>query len=353
MRLLLTLLICGIFLSAPLVAQETAVLLPKRVEGYPVQFDDQDDIFGESYRWFLEGFVDRGTEKLRELLSKAGVTIDPNAYYVVVANFTNSFSPIGMFHGSNDFLNTRMYGLSENNLYYIFITRQGDTQSYVSALATAKPSPFDENLLPFLSLFIPIVPPVSVTTTEPPGPTTWIDVAQFTVPEAFQKYSDLSFIVKRDLSDEDILAQAIFDNTSKERWSFGVGTAITTLDDVDIIIGADGTIIVRPKDNLDLATFAMLNYHFSPIDTKAKRLQNSFHLLAGIRLVDFIEPVVGVGVSFDLGFTDLGIFAAYSVEFANELKEGFNVGDILSPDQDPFDMQFRGKPRFGLQIKFP
>lgn len=334
-------------------AQDRTVLIPKPLAESPLHFNDSADIFGQAYRWFLEGDVPQGSAKLREIIAKAGYQLAPNAYYVVVANFTDSFSPIGMFYNGADFLNTRMYGLKENNLYYIFITREKDVTSYVSALVTSKPSPSQENLLPFLSLFIPIIPPVSASGIDTTAYDTWVDIRQFTVPKSYRKNSDISILAKKNLSDENPTAAAIFDNTSLEHWSYGIATAITSINDVDIIIGNDGTIIVKPKPELDLATFAALNYHFKPVDTKAKSFGSSFHLMGGIRLVDYIEPLAGVGAGFDLGFFDLAIFAGYSVEFANELEEGYAIGDKVTAEEDPFKLKIRGKPRFGLQVKFP
>lgn len=352
-RNILATLCCFLLATQISMAQDKAVLIPKPIPNSPFKVDDSEDVFGQAYRWFLEGEVDRGAEKIKDLLTKAGFQLKPDKYYVVVANFTDNFSPIGMFYNSSDFLNTRMYGLKPDNLYYIFITRKEEPKSYVSVMATSKASPFEENLLPFLSLFIPIIQPADAIGIEAVGATTLIDIRQFEIPEAFRKHSDLSFLVKNDLSDEDVLARAIFDNTSKERWSYGIGTAITSVDDVDIIVGDDGTIIVKPKPNLDLATFAVLNYHFKAVDTKAKSFGNSFHLMGGIRLVDFIEPIIGVGGGFDLGVFDLALFAGYSVEFANELEAGYSIGQKIDAEVDPFKLKIRGKPRFGIQIKFP
>ncbi len=351
-RTVLLLLSLSIFATTGVFAQEKSVLLPKRLEGSPFKVTDSDDKFGQAYRWFIEGEVDSGTVRLKELIAHAGISLDPTAYYIVAANFDDGFTPIGMIHGSDHFLNTRMFGLGESNLYYMFITRDEGTQSYVSVLATKKSSPAAENLLPFLSLFIPVIP-ASVATLADADKETYIDIRQFEVPKAYRKNADLSFLVKKQLSDERMLGRADFDNTAKERFSYGIATAITSIDDLDIIIGNDGTIIVRPKDNLDLATFAALNIHLKPIDTKAKNFGNSFHLMAGIRLTNFIEPLVGLGASFDLGAFDLGIFGGYSVEVANELEEGFEIGQRIDAEVDPFKIKLRGKPRFGLQVKFP
>lgn len=199
-------------------AQERAILVPRQVEGAPFKYTDGDDLFGQAYRWFFEGDVENAGATLRKLVTSAGVKIDPNAYYVVVANFTDNMSPIGMFHGSDDFLSTRMYGLGENNLYYVFITRQQGAESFLSVLATSKDSPFMENLIPFIGLFVPLA---TTAAADQPLATkeTWIDVRQFKIPDAFRKFSDLSFLVKKDLSDEKILARMVL---TTPRWSAGV-----------------------------------------------------------------------------------------------------------------------------------
>ena len=328
MRLVVLIIVTGLLFQVPFgLAQEKTILVPKQISGAPFKYDDQDDLFGQAYRWFLEGEVNVSAEKLRDLISNAGFKMDLNSYYVVVAHFTGNFSPIGMFHGSDDFSSTRMYGLNSDNLYYIFISREQGAPSFLSVLATAKESHFIENLPAFLGLFFPL--PIMRVEARLPGQETWVDVRQFEIPEAFRKNSDLSFMVKKDLADEKFLARAVFDNTAKERWSYGMATAITSIDDVDIIIGDDGTIIVKPKPNLDLATFPVINYHFKPVDTKAKTVATSFHLLGGLRLANFIEPIVGVGGGISLGFIDLHLFAGYSLEFANELKEGFSIGQKI------------------------
>ncbi len=334
-------------------AQEREVLIPSPISGSPFQFQDQQDRYGQAYRWFLEGDIDRGSDMLREIVSEAGYQLLPENYYVVVAHFTDAFAPIGMFHGDQRFLNTRLYGLEPDNLFFIYLSRSETTQAYVSVLATSKPSPSEENLLAFLSLFIPIIPPVQAQGIDTSQVITWVDVRQFEVPPAFRKNSDLAFLVKKRLDDENPLAAAVFDNTSRERWSYGIATAITSVNDVDITISNDGRIIVKPKPNLDLATFAVIDYHFKAIDTKAPTFGNSLHLMGGIRLANFIEPIVGLGASFSLDFIDLAIFAGYSLEFANELKEGFHIGQQLDEGENPFKLNLRGKPRFGLQIKFP
>ena len=356
MRRFLTVILCMcLFAAVDVFSQQRTVLIPGPVGETPYKVDDQEDLFGKAYRWFLEGAVVEGQEQLRLIINKAGVTLDPNAYYIVVAHFSDTFAPMGLIHDAeedHEFLNTRMYGLTENNLYYIFITRNESSDSYISALITEKASPSQENLAAFLSLFIPIIPPANLPEGIE-GRDTWVDVRQFTLPEAYRKNSDISIVVKKKIEEEEFLARQVFDNTSRERWSYGIATAITSINDVDIIVGNDGTIIVRPKPQLDLAAFAVVNYHFKPVDTKSKKFETSFHLMTGIRLIDFIEPIVGAGFAFDLGFFDLAIFGGVSVEFANELKDGFQIGDAIDEEVDPFKLKLRPKPRFGLQVKFP
>ena len=348
-RLMIVMLI--LMFAAVSLAQDRAILPHKQVPGAPFAVDDPDDLFGQAYRWFIEGAVEEGALHLRTLVKKAGIELDPESYYVVVAHFTDTVNPIGLFHGSDDFLSTRMYGLGENNLYYIFLSREEGAPSFLSVVATSKSSPFEENLPAFLGFFISL--PGAKAAAAPAGVKTYIDVRQFTVPEPFRKNSDLSFLVKKDLSEDRVLAKAVFDNTSKERWSYGVATAVTSVNDVDIIIGDDGTIIVEPKPNLDLASFAVINYHFKPVDTKAKTIATSIHLLGGLRLARTVEPILGVGGGIPVGFVDLHLFAGYSLEFANELKEGFAIGQKIDAEVDPFQLKVRGKPRFGIEIKFP
>jgi len=341
----------SVFTVLPIFAQERAILVPKPVAGTPFKIHDEKDLFGQAYRWFLESDVAMGAKQLRALVQNAGIKLDPNSYYVVVAHFTDSVNPIGMFHGSDDFFSARMFGLSEDNLYYIFISREENAPSFLSVLATAKASPFEENLPAFLGFFTSISSMEAKLASSELD--TWIDMRQFKVPGAFRKNSDLSFLVKRKLSEDKILARTVFDNTSKEKWSFGVATAITSVNDVDIIVGNDGTIIVDPKPNLDLATFAVINYHFKAVDTKAKTLATSFHLLGGLRLGQSLEPIIGVGGGLPLGIIDLHLFAGYSVEFANELEAGYKIGQHIGEEVDPFKLHVRGKPRFGIELKFP
>ncbi|MFQ5864376.1 MAG: hypothetical protein ACE5IW_04010 [bacterium] len=334
-----------------LFAQDKVITVPKPVPGAPFQVNDTEDLFGKAYRWFFEGEVEWAADSLRKLLSLSDFELDERNYYIVVANFTDKMSPIGLFHEGSSFYDTRLYGLTADTLYYVFISKREKAESFLSTVLTAKPSPFEENLLDFLSLF----PQIPIPFVALGGPqTVWIDVRKFEIPPKFQKNSDISIIVKKDLETEEFLATSVFDNTAKEHWSFGVATAITTIDDVDFLIGEDGTIIVRPKPNGDLAAFGVINYHFTAVDTKAPTLASSFHLLAGLRIDDDIEPLVGLGFGFPTGIpVEVHFFAGASFEFANELKSGFNIGDRILADVDPFELDVRVRPRFGLEIKFP
>lgn len=353
MRLLFSVcvLVTLVFPLSGSLAQEKTILVPQPVQGAPFSFEDRQDLFGQAYRWLLEGDVGRATDQLRATIAAAGYTIDPNAYYVVVAHFTDTLNPIGLLHGSSDFLSTRLYGLNADNLYYVFLSREREAPSWVSTLAIAKESPFMQNLPAFLGLFLPLSQPR--LSLQLPAETTWVDVRQFTIPEAFRDNSDLSFIVKRKLSEDKILASQVFDNTALEHWSYGIATGITSIDDVDITVGSDGRIIVTPKPNLDLATFAVVNYHFWAFDTKRKTFATSVHVLGGIRLASQLELMLGVGGGVSLDFIDLHVFAGYSIELANQLKPGFTIGQQITSNVDPFESDLRGKPRFGIEIKFP
>jgi hypothetical protein len=282
-------------------------------------------------------------------LDASGIKLDLQNYYILVTNFTDSATPVGLLHDGSDFFNTRLYGLDNAKLYYIFMTRQRRGASFVSTLLTAKDSPFVEALPQFIGLFTPFLPASPRMLSGPD--TTWIDVREFEIPEQFRKFSNISLLVKTTLEAERVLVTATFDNTSKERWSFGVATAITSVQDVDIIIGDDGRITIQPKPRGDLAAFGVINYNFKPVDTKARTLAASWHLLGGMRLARTIEPLLGVGFGLPAGFVDVHLFAGYSLEFAQELKSGFAVGDQATVD--PFKLKLRGKPRFGIELKFP
>ncbi len=338
--------------SQSLFAQERTILVPEPLPGSPFNVADKNDLFGQSYRWFIAGDYARAVDSLRQLIIKAGIVLDDKAYYMLVANFTDGLSPIGILHGQDDFFSTRMFGLEEDNLFYIFISRQREGKSFVSLMATAKNSPFVVNLPLFIGLFQPL-PFVSAEVTSEEGETTYIDVRRYTVPKAFRKFSDLSILVKSDLANEKVIAKTVFDNTSKERFSYGIATALTNVSDVDLVVGNDGKITVRPKPGLDPAIFAVINFHFKAVDTKMPTFGNSFHLLGGIRLSSHLEPLIGIGGGIDAGAFGLHLFVGYSVEFAQELKNDYVVGDVVSDEKSPFSIKLRGKPRFGIEVKFP
>ena len=342
------------FLCLPFIAQSQnrSILVPKPVSGAPFLVFDKQDLFGQSYRWFIEGDYRQAADSLKQLVKQTGFELDENAYYMVVANFSDNISPIGLFHGSDDFFSTRMYGLDKDNLYYIYISRENEGKSFVSLMATAKNSPFIENLPLFIGLFQPL-PFTTPQVVGQEGEKTYIDIRQFEVPKAFRKFSDLSIIVKKELSDDSNLTQTVFDNTSKEHFGYGIATALTSVNDVDFVVGNDGRVTVRPKPGLDPAVFAVVNYHFKAIDSKMTTFGNSFNILAGLRLIDFLEPIVGLAGGFDMGQFAVHLFAGYSVEFAQVPKSNYGVGEAVEDETNPFKLKLRGKPRFGLEIKFP
>ncbi|NIR53154.1 hypothetical protein GWO43_31320 [candidate division KSB1 bacterium] len=330
--------------------QDRIITVPKPVEGAPFQVEDSEDLFGKAYRWFLEGEVEWAADSLRKLLSLTDFKLDERNYYIVVANFTDKLTPIGLLHRGSAFTDTRIYGLTSDDLYYIFISKREKAESFLSVTLTAKDSPFQQNLLDFLSLFLPI-PSIPGALGGPP--TVWIDVRKFNIPEKFQKNSDISVIVKKELESDDRLASAIFDNTAKEHWSFGIATAITTINDLQFVI-EDGKIVVEPKPFLDLAAFGVINYHFKAVDTKAPTLASSFHLLAGLRIDDDPEPLFGLGFGFPTGIPiEVHFFGGFSVQFEDELKSGFTVGQTIEEEVDPFEIDVRVRPRLGIELKFP
>jgi len=343
------LLILTLIFVTNLMAQEKEIIIPKPVAGAPFVVADTSDLFGKAWRFYRDGFATWAVDSLRKLIDQSGFQINKNHYYIVVANFNPGETAIGMFHKDDYFLSSRLYGLKSDSLYYIFISRQDTAKHYLSTVITRKGSYFEENLLNFLLLFPIITGPTKQVVGEN---LTWIDVRKYEIPKKFQKYSDISIIVKKDFYDDRHLAQAVFDNSSLERWSYGIATGITSVDDVDFIIDG-GVIRVRPKPNGDLASFGVINYHFKAVDTKAKTIATSFHLLGGLRISTTIEPILGVGFGIPAGIIDLHLFAGYSVEFAQTLKDGFNVGDEIKEDVDPFKLKIRGKPRFGIEVKFP
>ncbi len=342
---------CIFFSITTLQAQDKIITVPKPVAGAPFHVNDTADLFGKAYRWFSEGQVEWAADSLRKLIYLTGFQLNENNYYIVVANFHDKMSPIGIFHKGSAFTDTRLYGLTKDSLYYLFISKQEKAESFLSVTLTAKDSPFQQNILDFLSLFIQLPFPLSIAG----GPNdVWIDVRKFDIPDKFKKNSDISIIVKKSLDTEDNLATMLLDNTAKENWSFGIATALTSVNDVDLIIDDTGKIIVVPKPHGDLAAYGVINYHFQPVDTKAPTVASSFHLLAGLRLDNTIEPIAGLGFGFPTGLpVEVHFFGGVSVEFTNNLKSGFQVGDVLTNGQDPFGVEVRVRPRFGVELKFP
>ncbi len=275
--------------------------------------------------------------------------MNPNDYHIVVADYGDEMAPIGMLHAGSDFTDTRLYGLKDADLYYIFISEKEKAENFLSVTLTRKDSPFQQGLLDFVSLFLPLEGvPLTTQVRE-----VWLDIRKFEIPEKFQSNSDINVIVKRQVDSEDFLATALFDNTAREHWSFGIATAITTVDDVDFIVD-QGRIVIRPKPQGDFAMFGVINYHFQAVDTKQPTVPSSFHLLAGLRLDNTIEPIVGLGFGFPTGIpVEVHFFGGISVEFANELKSGFSIGQEISEEVDPFGLELRVRPRFGLELKFP
>lgn len=342
-------LLLGLSLSANLLAQEQVVIIP-RPAGPPLPYVDRDNLFAKSYHLFREGLAPAAIDSLKRLLEDSGIKLDLRNYYVVVANFTDSATPIGVLHEDSEFFSTRLYGLQSAKLYYIFLSRQRRGVSFVSTLLTAKDSPLNEALPQFIGLFLPFLTP-GMSTRAPEPDTTWIDMREFEVPAPFQKFSNISILVKTALEAERILGSITLDNTSKERWSFGVATAVTSVNDLDFTIGDDGVIRIEPKPRGDIGNFAVINYNFQPVDTKARTLSTSFHLLGGMRLARTIEPMVGIGFGIPVAMFETHLFAGYSLEFAQELKSGYVVGQFVK--EDPFKTKLRGKPRFGIELKFP
>ena len=341
-------LIVTLVFATNLIAQEKEIIIPKPVPGAPFVLDDTEDLFGKAWRFYRDGFGTWAADSLKKLIDQSGFEMQKNNYYVVVANFNPAETVIGMYHENDSFLSSRLYGLKSDSLYYIYISRDDSAKHYLSTVITSKGSYFEENLLNFILLF----PFISVTKAQVQGENvTYIDVRKFEIPKKFQKYSDISMIVKKDFYDDRFLAQTVLDNSSLEKWSYGIATAITSIDDVDIIVEG-GTIVVRPKPRGDLAAFGVINYNFKAVDTKARSMATSFHLLGGLRIANTIEPILGVGIGLPAGFIDVHLFAGYSVEFANELRDGFQVGDE-NVKVDPFKLKIRGKPRFGIEVKFP
>ncbi|HDP98318.1 MAG TPA: hypothetical protein ENN22_03925 [bacterium] len=341
--------VLGLVSSSLLIAQDRAVIIPKPVPGAPFMIDDAQDLFGKAWRFYRDGFTTHAADSLKKLISLFGYELQPNNYYIVVANFSPRENIIGMVHGDAHFHDTRIYGLKTDSLYYIFLSRDQEAKSYLSTVLIRKSSYFEEVLPYFLGLF-PIFSQAAAQVTGEYR--TWMDVRKYNIPEKFRSYCDVSVVVKKDLYDDHVLAREVFDNTSLERWSFGIGVAITSVNDVDIVL-ENGVIVIRPKPRGDLATFGLINYHFKPVDTKARRLATSFHLSAGLRISQTIEPIVGFGFGIPVDFIDLHLFGGYSLEFAQELKAEYSIGQTIGHNVDPFQLKIRGKPRFGIEVRFP
>ena len=348
-KTLFILLLITLTSSLLLFSQDRAIVIPKPVAGSPFVVEDSHDLFGKAWRFYRDGFTEWAADSLKKLIASFGFELKKNHYYIVVANFNNEETPIGIFHGNSHFHDTRLYGLKSDSLFYIFISRDKEAKSYLSTVLIRKSSYFEEVLPHFIGLF-PIFSQATVHITGKYR--TWMDVRKFDIPKKFQKNCDISVIVKKDLSDERFLAHEVFDNTSLERWSFGIGTAITSVDDVDITL-ENGVIVIRPKPKGDLATFGLINYHFKAVDTKARRMSTSIHLSGGLRISETIEPILGFGFGIPIDFIDLHLFAGYSVEFSKELKSEYHIGQTVTGNVDPFKLKLKGKPRFGIEIKFP
>ena len=348
-KIVLILLTIILIVTLKLNAQEKEIIIPKPVANAPFVVNDKDDLFGKSWRFYRDGFGDWASDSLKKLIDLSGFQMKKDNYYVVVANFNPAETVIGMYHNDDSFLNTRLYGLKSDSLYYIYISRNDSAKHYLSTVITRKGSYFEQNLLNFILLF-PIISGAKAQVTG--ENVTYIDVRKFEIPKKFQKYSDISIIVKKDFYDDRFLAQTVLDNSSLEKWSYGVATAVTSVNDVDIIVDG-GRIVVRPKPRGDLAAFGVINYNFKAVDTKARTMSPAFHLLGGLRISTTIEPMLGVGVGIPGGFVDLHLFAGYSLEFANELKDGYVIGQEVGKYEDPFKLKIRGKIRYGIEVRFP
>lgn len=330
-------------------AQDKVVIIPKSLPEGPFVVEDSTNLFEKAYRFFIEGETALAADSLRKLVAMSNFHINPKAYYIVVANFTDRVSPIGLFHEGSDFLDTRLYGLKTDSLYYMFISRTENAPSFISVMLKTKQTPFEANLPAFLQLL-----GFGVGIQElPRKTTTWIDVRRFEIPDKFKRVSDIAVIVKDSLKTDRYLASAVFDNTPLERWSYGIATAITTLNDVELEVGEDGTIIVKPKPNGDLAAFGVINFHFKAVDTKAPTLASSLHLLGGLRIAPAFEPILGVGFGIPVTGFELHLFGGGSLALKNVLKEGFAIGQKVEEEVDPFKIEAKLYPRFGLEIKFP
>jgi len=357
-RIISFLIVIGALFMAilPLSAQVRIITVPQKISGAPFKVADSGDLFGKAYRWFIENETEMAADSLRELLSKTpGLNFDEkNNYYIIIADYGDHFAPMGMLHEGSSFYDTRLFGLTGSDLYYVFISKQKNAESFLSVTLTTKSSPFEAGLLDFINLF----PILSQKISTEGDNDVWVDVRKFQIPEVFQKNCDISLLVKRSVDAENFLAANVFDNTSKERWSFGIITALTNLKDVELAVGGDGRIIVIPNPYGDFATYGALNYHFKPVDTKQPNVASSWHLAGGFRLTDHIEPIFGVGFGLPADLPiEVHFFGGFSVAFVNQLKSGFKVGDDLAAkgteDIDPFNTKVRFRLRYGIELKFP
>ncbi|MBN2009609.1 hypothetical protein JW960_09730 [candidate division KSB1 bacterium] len=346
---LLVIVACLLIGTGSSFSQDQVVLIPKSLRMTPYAVNDNADLFGKAWRFYRDGYTDMAADSLRKLVALTGYEIKPNHYYVVVANFTETETAIGMFHGDDSFNNNRLYGLKSDSLFYVFISREDSASTYLSTMVTRKDSYFQQVLPYFITLF-PFISQVQAV--EQSEYLTWVDIRKFEIPKNFQENCDISMVIKRDFYRDEIMARIILDNTSLEKWSYGIATGITNVDDVDIIIDG-GKAVIRPKPRGDLATFGVINYHPKPIDTKARTIASSFHLLGGLRISNTIEPIIGAGIGVPTNIIDVHFFTGFSLEFANELKNGYHVGDTIDSNVEPFQLKLRGKFRFGLEVRFP
>ena len=120
MKALLLLIIISMMLSVgAAISQDQAILVPKTTRWTAYEMDDKADLFGKSWRFYREGFTNQAADSLKKLIKQTGFQMKPQHYYIVVADFTESETAIGMFHGDESFSDTRLYRLSSDSLYYM------------------------------------------------------------------------------------------------------------------------------------------------------------------------------------------------------------------------------------------
>jgi len=341
--------ICSL-VTFPAQGQERMILVPQTVEQSELIYYDRDHVFRNMIIFLEDGDVENAADSLKRVLIEAGLEMRKNFYYIVVVNYYSTKNIIGMFHGDASFQDTRLYGLQSDSLYYVFVSDDSTMESSVSAIVTRKDSNFSKNLSEFISLF-QLGGVLGVKAMALEEMRAYISVRKFDVPRKFQKNCDITIVAKNEKKNKE-LARAIFDNSSRERWSYGVASAVTHINDVDYEID-NGAVTIRPKPKGDLATFGVINYHFKAVDTKSKSFSTSIHLLGGLRTSTTIEPLLGVGGGIPFPYINLHLFVGYSFEFAQILKKGIQVGDLITTNQDPFKLNVRAKPRFGIEIQFP